>query len=156
MDDIMMQEKRKIVCIIKRNNVEKSLWFLFRLFPFVNNRKQRLLWYYDASWRHKILEFNQYPKSDKAPFIIYADLCQNNPENSSTTKVSEHTGPNLDFLCVQQLGTTSFCENYAKTLFWFETLRKEIEYGVVKHFVALSFKMNLFLTNIGCCPNFLD
>ena len=48
---------------------------------------------------NKILEFNQYQKSDKAPFIIYAGLeciiekidgCKNNPENSSTTKVSEH------------------------------------------------------------------
>ena len=38
----------------------------------------------------KILEFNQYQKSDKAPAIIYADLeciiekidrCKNNPEN---------------------------------------------------------------------------
>ena len=47
----------------------------------------------------KTLEFNQYQKSDKAPFIIYADLeciiekidgCKNNPENSSTTKVSKH------------------------------------------------------------------
>ena len=47
----------------------------------------------------KILEFNQYRKSDKAPLIIYADVecliekideCKNNPENSSTTKVSEH------------------------------------------------------------------
>ena len=48
----------------------------------------------------KILEFNQYQKSDKAPSIIYADLeflienidgCKNNkPENSSTTKVSKH------------------------------------------------------------------
>ena len=47
----------------------------------------------------KMLEFNQYQKSDKAPFIIYADLesitekidgCKDNPENSSTTKVSEH------------------------------------------------------------------
>ena len=47
----------------------------------------------------KILEFSQYQKSDKVPFIIYADLqCiiektdrfKNNPENSSTTKVSEH------------------------------------------------------------------
>ena len=45
----------------------------------------------------KILEFNQYQKSDKTPFIIYAyleciiektDVCKNNPENSSTTKVS--------------------------------------------------------------------
>ena len=44
-------------------------------------------------------EFNQYQKSDKAPFVIYADLqcliekideCKNNPENSSTVKVSEH------------------------------------------------------------------
>ena len=47
----------------------------------------------------KILEFNQYQKFDKAPFIIYADLerkvekidgCKNNPENPSTTKVSKH------------------------------------------------------------------
>ena len=43
----------------------------------------------------KILEFNQYQKSDKTPFIIYGDLkcitekideCKNNPENSSTPK----------------------------------------------------------------------
>ena len=47
----------------------------------------------------KILEFNQYQKSYKAPFIIYADLeriiekidrCKNNPENSSTANVSKH------------------------------------------------------------------
>ena len=47
----------------------------------------------------KILEFNEYQKFDKAPFIIYEDLeciiekidgCKNNPENSSTIKVSEH------------------------------------------------------------------
>ena len=47
----------------------------------------------------KILEFNQYQKSDKAPFIIYADLeciiektdeCKNDSENSSTTKISEY------------------------------------------------------------------
>ena len=47
----------------------------------------------------KILEFNQYQKSDKAPFIIYADLeclikkidgCINNPENSSAIKVGKH------------------------------------------------------------------
>ena len=44
-------------------------------------------------------DFNQYQKSDKASFVIYADLqCliekidrrKNNPENSSTAKVSEH------------------------------------------------------------------
>ena len=47
----------------------------------------------------KILQFNQYLKSNKAPFIIYADLecliekidgCKNNPKNSSATKVDEH------------------------------------------------------------------
>ena len=47
----------------------------------------------------RTLEFNQYQKSDKAPFIIYADLeciteningCKNNPDNSSATKVSEN------------------------------------------------------------------
>ena len=47
----------------------------------------------------KILELNQYQKSDKAPFVIYSDLeciiekldgCKNNPENSSTKKVSKH------------------------------------------------------------------
>ena len=45
----------------------------------------------------KILEFSQYQKSDKVPFIIYADLqciivdgrCQNNPENPSTTKTKQ-------------------------------------------------------------------
>ena len=47
----------------------------------------------------KILGFNQYRKSEKVPFIIYADLeslivktdeCEANPEKSSTSKVSEH------------------------------------------------------------------
>ena len=46
-----------------------------------------------------MLEFNQYNKSDKVPFIIYADLeslikkvdeCKNNFKNSSTAKVDEH------------------------------------------------------------------
>ena len=45
----------------------------------------------------KILEFNQYQKSDKAPFIIYANLeciiekidgCKNTPENLSTAKAN--------------------------------------------------------------------
>ena len=47
----------------------------------------------------KVLEFNQYQKFAKTPFIIYADLeckvenidgCESNPENSSTTKASEY------------------------------------------------------------------
>ena len=48
---------------------------------------------------NNILEFNQYMKSDKMPYIIYADLeslirkidgCANNPKKSSTTKLGEH------------------------------------------------------------------
>ena len=47
----------------------------------------------------EIWEFNQYQKSDKVPFNIYADLerftekidgCKNNFENLSISKVSEH------------------------------------------------------------------
>ena len=47
----------------------------------------------------KILGFNQYRKSGKASFVIYADLesliekingCKNDSEKLSTTKVSEH------------------------------------------------------------------
>ena len=46
-----------------------------------------------------MLEFNQYMKSDKMPDIIYPDIeslirkidgCANNPQNSSSTKVSGH------------------------------------------------------------------
>ena len=52
-----------------------------------------------SSEDNKMLEFNQYQKSDKAPSIVYADLefiiektdgCKNNPENSSTTKIREY------------------------------------------------------------------
>ena len=50
-------------------------------------------------WRQKILEVNKYWKSDKEPFIIYADLeClieksdgfKYSPEKSFTTNVSKH------------------------------------------------------------------
>ena len=36
-----------------------------------------------ASEETKILEFNQYQKSDKATFIIYADLQILNPQEST-------------------------------------------------------------------------
>ena len=47
----------------------------------------------------KMLVFSQYQQSDIGPFVIYSDLegligkidgCKNNPENSSTTKLSKH------------------------------------------------------------------
>ena len=58
----------------------------------------------------KILEFNQYQKSDKTPFVIYADLecliektdgCKNNPENPSTTKLSEHIQSGFSMSTIQ-------------------------------------------------------
>ena len=51
------------------------------------------------SEKDNILEFNQYMKSDKMPYIIYAgiesvirkiDGCANNPEYSSIRKIGEH------------------------------------------------------------------
>ena len=63
----------------------------------------------------KILEFNQYQKSNKAPFIIYADLeciiekidgCKNNPENSSTAKVSEHIPSGFSMSTVSSFKST--------------------------------------------------
>ena len=45
----------------------------------------------------EILQFKQHQKSDKVPFFLHVkcliekiDGCKNNPENSSTTKASEH------------------------------------------------------------------
>ena len=58
----------------------------------------------------KILEFNQYLKSDKTPFVIYADLecliektdgCKNNPENRSTTKLSENIQSGFSMSTIQ-------------------------------------------------------
>ena len=63
-----------------------------------------------SSEKDKILEFNQYMKSDKLPYIICADIeslnrkidgCASNPENSSTTKIDEHIL--VDIQC-QQFG----------------------------------------------------
>ena len=54
----------------------------------------------------KIIKFYQYQNSDKAPFIIYADLeciieeidgCENNSENLSTTKVSKHISSDFHY-----------------------------------------------------------
>ena len=51
------------------------------------------------SEKDNILGFNQYVKSDKMPYIIYANIeslikkidgCANIPENSSTTEIGEH------------------------------------------------------------------
>ena len=62
----------------------------------------------------KILESNKYQKFDKATFIIYADLeCitekigryKNNPENTSTTKVSEPITSNFSMSTISLFRT---------------------------------------------------
>ena len=56
-----------------------------------------------------MLGFNQYQKSDKALSIICKDLecliekidgCKNNPENSSTTKVSERIASGFSIFAI--------------------------------------------------------
>ena len=51
------------------------------------------------SEQDKVLEYNQYVKSDKMAYIIYADIeslikkidgCSNNSKNSAITKIREH------------------------------------------------------------------
>ena len=60
----------------------------------------------------KISEFNENQKSDKTPFIIYADSkciienndgCKNNPEISSITKVGKYIPPGLSLSTVSTL-----------------------------------------------------
>ena len=52
-----------------------------------------------SSGKNNILEFNQYVKSGKIPYIIHADIesltekidgCAHNPEKSSTSEIGEH------------------------------------------------------------------
>ena len=55
-----------------------------------------------------ILEFNQYKKSDKPPFIIYTDtekidICKNNLENPSTTKLSKHIPSSFSLFIISSL-----------------------------------------------------
>ena len=63
-----------------------------------------------TSEKDELLEFNQYMKSDKMPYIIYADIaslikqmdgCTNNPEKSSTKKL---VSISLAGIQCQQLG----------------------------------------------------
>ena len=60
----------------------------------------------------KILEFNWYQKSDKAPFTIHADLecliekidgCKNNPGSSFTRKVGKYFVPGFSVSAILSL-----------------------------------------------------
>ena len=114
----------------------------------------------------KILKFNQYRKSDKAPFIVYADLaslieridgCKNNPGKLFTAKVSKYFlscfsmsiisfkeiqnkhDINRDRDCLKK-----FCEslrNYAMNIIHFE--KQKI--GVINKISRKYMKMQLFV-----------
>ena len=71
----------------------------------------------------KILEFNQYQKSDEVPFIIYAicyydlectiekiDGCKNNPKNSSTTKVGKHYSSGFSMSTISSFKSLMYAE----------------------------------------------
>ena len=68
---------KKTISIIKRNNYQISWWFLLseklksRKKAYGNKDFCNVIMPYKET---KILEFNQYQKYDKVPFIIYADL----------------------------------------------------------------------------------
>ena len=102
---------QKIVSITKRNYIKKNgnFYCLNCLHSFRTKNKPELhkracknkdfCSIIMPSGDTKILKYDTYQKSDKAPFIIYADLeciiekiqgCKNNPKNSFTTKVSKH------------------------------------------------------------------
>ena len=83
--------------ITSKNN-GKFFWSVWIVFILLKQKRNLNILEFSQN-KKKILKFSQYQKSDKGPFIIYADLecliektdgCENNPETSSTTKLSEH------------------------------------------------------------------
>ena len=86
----------------------------------------------------KILEFNQYQKSDKAPFIIQEVFecmiekiggCKNNPENSATTKVSKHIPSGFSISTISSFRSTEnkhdvYKDKDCMKKFW-ESLREQ-------------------------------
>ena len=79
-------------CCGRKNKLKshKKVWKKNKIFLWI---------FVIPSDKNNISEFNQIMKSDKKPYITYADMkplikkidgCANNPENSSTTKIGEH------------------------------------------------------------------
>ena len=74
------------------------VWIVFILFE-QENKTKGFCGIVTPSEKNNILEFNQYMKSDKMPYIINAhiesliekkDGCENNPKNFLTPKIDEH------------------------------------------------------------------
>ena len=101
---------KKLSALLRRITSTYHGWFLF--FILLQQQKKKLEFHKNihenkdfsdiimSSDDNKMLQFKQYHKSDKAPFIFYADLectiekidgCKINPENLSSTKVSKYS-----------------------------------------------------------------
>ena len=101
---------KKLSALLRRITSTYHGWFLF--FILLQQKKNKLEFHKNIhenkdfsdiimpSDDNKMLQFKQYHKSDKAPFIFYADLectiekidgCKINPENLSSTKVSKYS-----------------------------------------------------------------
>ena len=86
----------------KINSINDSKWRKRRIVLSWGKKKVSAL-LLEVTWKHHgefswlNLEFNQYMKSEKMLYIIYADIesllkidgCTNNPKKSSTTKIDE-------------------------------------------------------------------
>ena len=103
--------RKKNICINTQNNFKNKSNF-YCLNCRHSFRTENKLKFYEKVCKNKdiygialsskidrILEFNQYMKSDKMPFIIYADIeylirktdgCSSNPEKSSTTTIGQY------------------------------------------------------------------
>ena len=85
-----------------------------------------------SSEKAKILEFNQYQKSDKILFILYADLeclkkidkSKNNPKNSYTIKVGENILSDFSMSLISLFNSTQ--NNHGKVCMkkFYESLKK--------------------------------
>ena len=82
----------------------------------------------------KMLEFNQYHKSDKAPFIIYEDLecliekidrCKSNRGNSSTAKVGEHIPSGFSVSKISSFKNIESLREHAVKIINFKKHRKQ-------------------------------
>ena len=90
------------------------------------------------SEQDKIFKFNQYIKSDKLAYTIYANIeslikkingCSNNPKNSSTTKIGEHIP------CGYSMSTISAFDNVENkhTLYLWEYCMKKFYESLSEH-----------------------
>ena len=107
---------------------------------------------------NNILKYNHGEKSMKSPFMIYANMdsllkkistCHNNPEESSTTKINEHTPSGYSFFTHYSIDNTKnnldyygghdFMEKFFKGLK--EHAKKRINYEE-KEMIPLTYEEN--------------